>query len=1021
MSADAEQTPPIDDGRASDLLEAALATLAPERRIPTSTYRLQFHAGFKFTDAGRIVPYLHDLGITDCYASPYLKARPGSKHGYDIVDHRLLNPEIGDDDDFDAWVHALRAHDMGQILDIVPNHMGIVGNENLWWNDVLENGPCSAYAGFFDIDWCPAKAELHGKVLLPVLGNPYGKVLEAGEINLTYESGAFVIHYFTQRFPVSPESSLLCLRHRFDELEAMLAWDSADLMEYQSILTALGHLPPRAEANRRKAEERRREIEVIKRRLATLTESSAVLKEFLRENVELFNGQPGDPRSFDLLDQLLDAQVYRLAFWTVAADEINYRRFFDINDLAALGMEKPEVFAATHELIRCLLAERKVTGLRIDHIDGLYDPRQYLQRLQADFVLDSAQRIWAADGDHREDEWPHLQEQLSSKVGAVSEGPCPFRPLYIVVEKILGRGETLPDDWPAHGTTGYEFLNMVNGLFVEAANEAALSRIYHRYSGMDPAFREYVYRNKLLILRVSLSSELYMLGHQLDRLSERNRWSRDFTQTSLRHALREIIACFPVYRSYITDAVLPRDRFHIELAVNQAKRRNPAISKSIFDFVQEMLLLRYPDSATEADRDEQRRFVGKLQQFTGPAMAKGLEDTAFYVHDRLVSLNEVGGDPGRFGVSPEALNHFFAERQRSWPHALSATATHDTKRGEDARARINVLSEIPAQWRGCVSRWGRANKRFRFKVDDQEAPSRNDEYLLYQTLLGAWPLQDGIGAPRKEFVERICHYMGKAVHEAKVHSSWINPNQPYDAAVRQFVCHILDDKVNGRFLEDFVSFQARISHWGIFNSLAQMLLKIAAPGVPDFYQGTELWDFSLVDPDNRRAVDYDLRLQMLDKLKRQTPQEPGRLAEFALELLHAKEDGRIKLHLIRQALRERRSNPALFAEGEYLPAVVHGSKRENVFAFVRRHAGTCAIAAVPRLITRLTPNPGDVPVGRPVWQDDALQLPPQVSNGPFRNVFTGEVVTPIRNNDQDEMAMADVLSTFPVALLVAVV
>jgi (1->4)-alpha-D-glucan 1-alpha-D-glucosylmutase len=1044
------------------LLEKAVAVIRARSRLPESSYRLQFHAGFTFRDARLLVPYLHDLGITDCYASPYLKARPGSRHGYDISDHQALNPEVGSASEYEAWVQALHDHGMGQILDVVPNHMGILGNENAWWNDVLENGPSSSYAGFFDIDWYPVKPDLREKVLLGVLGDPYGKALEAQEISLSYERGAFAVHYYEHRFPVSPESSLLCLQHRLEELEQALGKESTEFMEYRSILTALGHLPPRAETEKTKTEERGREKEVIKRRLAALTESCSAVGQFIQRNVTIFNGNRGDPHSFDLLDRLLEDQAYRLAFWRVAADEINYRRFFDVNDLAALSMEKPEVFAATHSLILRLLAEGKITGLRIDHLDGLYDPKQYLERLQEHFVLEQVRQLAAPLPEFQEVEWQQGAEALLQKIRA--KNLAGDRLVYVVAEKILGKDEPIPEHWLLHGTTGYEFLKMLNGLFVDTSQEALVSRIYHRWTDMDPLFREYVYQNKFLTLQVSLSSELHMLAHQLDRLSDKHRWFRDFTLNSLRHALREIIACFPVYRSYITAEVLPRDRRHVEVAVHDAKQKNPAISSSIFDFIRDMLLLHYPETAGDDGRAEQRRFVGKFQQVTGPVMAKGLEDTSFYVYNRLLSLNEVGGDPGRFGVAPAALHEFNQDRQRLWPHALSATSTHDTKRSEDVRARLNILSELPRQWQKCLSRWKRRNKRHRVALESLDAPDRNDEYLLYQTLIGAWPL----GPPPipADFVARMQQYMAKAIREAKVHSSWINPNPAYDEAVCQFVARILDEKISRRFLNEFRAFQALVSHLGLFNSLSQTLLKIASPGVADFYQGTELWDFSLVDPDNRRPVDYTPRQRLLKELKntlaargerreardekesplsslapRPSPLTRGERREardekesplsslaprpspltpllaLARELVETKEDGRIKLFVTYQGLGCRRDHPGLFTRGQYLAAAPLGARAENVFACVRRQESQWAVAAVPRLVARLMSTIGDLPLGAQVWQDGVLLLPGIRPQQRCRNIFTGETLQVDEHDGQAALPLAAVFANFPVALL----
>jgi (1->4)-alpha-D-glucan 1-alpha-D-glucosylmutase len=1000
------------------LLGKTARLLAERQRLPESTYRLQFNARFTFRDARELVPYLGDLGVTDCYASPYLMARPGSLHGYDISDHNHLNPEIGSDADYEALVTALREHRLGQILDVVPNHMGI-GNTNAWWNDVLENGPASQYAGFFDIDWHSAlRPDLQDKVLLPMLGDPYGKALESGQLTLHYENGAFSIHYFRHHFPVSPDTYDRVLRLRLDELDGKLGATSEAHIEYQSVVTAVSHLPPRTTTEPARLAEREREKEVIKRRLATLVETNPAVREHVEANVLAFNGTPGRPHSFDPLDDLLGAQAYRLSFWRVASDEINYRRFFDINELAALSMEKPGVFEATHALVLRLLCEGKVTGVRIDHPDGLYDPREYLQRLQAHYALCAARAAFENDPEFAGRDWEEFRGPLleTLRQSAAGSGDSPFRrPLYVVVEKILGRNEPTPEDWPVHGATGYEFLNRLNGLFVESENAGAMGRIYERWRGRNGTFPDVLYQKKFLILQVSLASELHVLAHQLDRLSEKNRWSRDFTLNSLRHALREVVACFPVYRSYITgEPIHPRDRTYVRAAVARAKRKNPAISESLFDFVRDMILLKYPEGATDADRAEQRRFVGKFQQVTAPVMAKGMEDTAFYVYNRLVSLNEVGGDPDTFGVSVATFHRLNAERQAHWPHSLSSTATHDTKRGEDMRARLDVLSELPQEWQKAVPRWGRLNKKHRVPLEDGTAPDRNDEYLYYQTLVGAWPLGPFEGRAAEEFVARLQAYMEKATHESKVHTSWINPSPAYDDGVRQFVARTLDGRESAAFLDEFRRFQRRVSYYGFLNSLSQVLLKVVSPGVPDTYQGTELWDFSLVDPDNRRPVDYGLRRRLLDELKSAAGAGDGRLAEFARALAAAPEDGRVKMYVTWRALRARCDNPGLFTTGEYLPAEVVGSRRDHVCAFVRRREGRLAVAAAPRLMTRLVPDTGGLPLGAAVWEDTRLLLPGVEPGRRLKNLFTGEELTA---GEGASVMAAEVFANFPVALL----
>ncbi len=1002
-----------------ELLEKADQLIASRRRFPVSTYRLQFHEKFTFRAATAIVSYLHDLGITHCYASPYLKARPHSQHGYDIIDHRSLNPEIGSEDDYNSWVEALHSHNMGQILDMVPNHMGIVGNENVWWNDVLENGPSSPYASYFDIAWQDAtRPELLNRVLLPMLGDSYGKVLEAGQIHLEYNSGSFTIHYFDNRFPVAPHSYAQILAHDLPALESRLGKDAAPLNEYKSILTALSHLPDRNETDPHKVAERQREKEIIKRRLATLTGESVEVRESLEATVAGFNGTPSDAHSFDLLDELLNEQAYRLSYWRVAADEINYRRFFDVNELAALSMEKLEVFTAAHLLVLCFLGRGEIDGLRIDHPDGLYDPRQYLERLQSYFVLACARFVFDSEPQGSETPWKDLEgpllEKIDQRLGQAGEE----LPLYVVVEKILGANENLPADWMTHGTSGYDFVNVLNGLFVDPSGEKGLTQLYEHHTGENVAFGEVVYRKKYQVLRDALASELHMLGRQLDRLAQKNRWSRDFTRNTLRFALGQVIACFPVYRSYIAeDGVHDSDRKYVENAVRRAMRRNPTVSRSLFRFVRDMLLLRSLDSASDANLAEQRRFTGKFQQVTGPVMAKGVEDTAFYVYNRLLALNEVGGDPSQFGTKPDVVHRFNQTRQAHWPYALSPLSTHDTKRSEDVRARLNVLSELDAEWAEAVGRWTRLNEPHRGREEDEPVPDDNEEYLIYQTVVGAWPLEPCPPAESAQFVERIQNYVTKALHEAKVHTSWINPDEDYDAAVRKFVALILDERVSGPFLKDLREFCRPLSHFGLLNSLAQTLLRLTLPGAPDTYQGTELWDFSLVDPDNRRPVDYALRAEMLRSLDARLAGGTDRQV-LTRELIQSKEDGRVKLFVTAQTLRLRRDHPDLFSTGDYLPGQITGVQREHVFGFTRWSGHDAAIVLVPRLLTRLG-GPGRLPLGEAVWQDTRLLLPAQVSAARWRNLFTGQVVTAKQEQGQAVLALDEVFADFPVALLLS--
>jgi (1->4)-alpha-D-glucan 1-alpha-D-glucosylmutase len=990
-------------------------------RIPCATYRLQFNRTFTFDDARRIVPYLDALGISDLYASSYLAARPGSLHGYDIADHTRLNPEVGTPAEFDRFVAALVERGMGQILDVIPNHMGIAAACNRWWNDVLENGPGSPFAAFFDIDWDPVKRQLANRVLLPILGDQYGLVLERQELRLQYRDGGFSLHYYETALPIAPESVAQILRLRLPALLEERGEADPSLQEYQSVIASLDNLPGRTETAADRVQARRREAEVIRRRLGRLADTCQGIRDSLEETIRLINGRRGDPRSFDHLDRLLDSQVYRLAHWRVAADEINYRRFFDINELAAIRMERDAVFREAHRLVLALVAAGKVTGLRLDHPDGLYHPAQYFRALQRDRYFQCVQARLAGGQEASPGNEAGLAEAARWFEDTCLANPrsSPCRPLYLIAEKILARGERLPGEWAVHGTTGYDLLNLINGLFVDKASEKLLTAAYGDFTGQRTPFSDLVYESKRLILQVSMSSELNVLGHALDRLAERNRHSRDFTLNSLTEALREVIANFPVYRTYIDGReaeVALQDRACIEVATAFAKRRNPATNASVFDFIRDTLLLRYPEGTDDLFREDQRAFVRKFQQLTAPVTAKGIEDTAFYRYNRLISLNEVGGEPERFGVGLDEFHARCVARQSEWPASLSATSTHDTKRGEDVRARINVLSEFPRQWRAAVSRWHRINRRHLTSLDGESAPDRNDEYLLYQTLIGAWPLAPMGPEENAAFALRIQEFLLKAGREAKIRTSWINPDEPYESAVRSFVARILDPATGRRFLREFAVFQRPIAQLGMVNGLAQVLLKITTPGVPDFFQGTELWDLSLVDPDNRRPVDFAPRIRLLEEL--QTRIATGDLMGLARELIVRWPDGRVKLYAIHRALAARRAALDLFRNGAYLPLPAEGPCAESLCAFVRQLPGWSAITVVPRLNARNTEGGSVLPLGPAVWRDTIIRLPGTAVDR-YLETFTGERVTAHPHPEGRQISVADLLAVFPVALLVS--
>lgn len=993
-------------------------TALAKARIPAATYRLQLNAGFRFQDAERIVPYLAALGVSDVYVSPFFKARTGSMHGYDIVDHNQLNPELGSREDFDSYCESLGRHGMGQILDFVPNHMCIEGGENRRWLDLLENGPSSIHGNFFDVDWSPVKKELTDKVLIPVLGDQYGTVLDNGELVLSFEDGAFFISYYEHRFPIIPKSYCPVLTLRLSELERLLHQNNEGYQELLSIVTAISHLPFYTERDPELVQERYREKEVIKRRLWNLCRENWAIKEFIDENVRIFNGEKGNPHSFDLLDGMLRNQIYRLAHWRTATDEINYRRFFDINELGAIRMENQQVFEETHQLLLELVREGKVTGLRIDHADGLYDPTDYFRRLQRACFLQTGLALLtgATGGQAPPDEEKGLIERILEMYDEMVSVSSQAKPFYIIGEKILAKNEQLPEDWQVYGTTGYEFANAVTGFMVDTRNGREFDAIYSRFIQDKPNFAEIVYRKKMQIMKFSMGGEINTLGHYLNALSESNRHTRDFTMGSLVKALMEVIAHFPVYRTYTaTRKVADRDRQYIEYAVSKAKRRNPAMSESIFTFIEDVLLLRFYDSTSGREQEQWLDFVMRFQQLTGPVMAMGLEDTAFYVYNRLVSLNEVGGTPERFGITIEAFHGQNIERARSNPATMLNTSTHDTKRSEDVRARICVLSEDPASWQNCLRRWSRINRPRKVIVHGVRVPDRNEEYLLYQTIIGVWPAQDEMGGVQRPLVERLKEYMLKAMREAKVNTSWINPDYLHEEAALHFVETILRDVPANGFLADLRRSIPGIIRCGMLNSLSHTLLKAASPGIPDFYQGTELWDFSLVDPDNRRPVDFEIRAAMLQELQAAELERGPRA--LARELLETMNDGKVKLFLVWKLLYHRRAHRTVFEVGKYLPLEVHGQQSDNVCAFERYDDGKTLIAVAPRFFTRLCAQAGGLPLGADVWKDTRLVIPFESTGRIYRNVITGERLATSLWEGQTSFPLATVLADFPVALL----
>jgi (1->4)-alpha-D-glucan 1-alpha-D-glucosylmutase len=925
-------------------------------RIPTATYRIQFYGGFPFEAARKLVPYLADLGISDIYASPIFKARAGSTHGYDVVDPTQFNPEVGTPEQFDALVATLQQHQMGWLQDIVPNHMAY-DTENQFLVDILEHGPDSEFFDFFDIEWNHAYESFRGRVLAPLLGNFYGECLEKGEIQLKYDEAGLSIHYYSLRLPVKIESYVHFIVHNLGQLARSLGRRHPDFIKLLGVLYLIKNIPSET-----KGRERYDQIAFVKGLLWELYHQNSEIQAFFDANLIAFNGEAGNPDSFNGLESLLSEQFYRLSFWKVGAEEINYRRFFTVNELISVKVEELRVFNKTHSLIEQAVKQGKITGLRIDHIDGLYDPTQYLERLR-------------------------------EKVGDT----------YITVEKILELDETLPSHWPIQGTSGYEYLNYLNGVFCQTENEQAMQEVYTRFTGSRLSFEDLVTEKKHLIIEKNLGGDVDNLAQRLKRIAGQTRKGSDFTAYGLKRALTEVLAVFPVYRTYIaSQSVSEADCSCIQAAIEKAKGHIPLLLNELH-YIECLLLRKDEEHLTEEQKEERLHFVMKFQQMTGPLMAKGLEDTALYIFNRLLSLNEVGGNPGHFGITAERFHTFNQKQGDRWPHGMNTAATHDTKRGEDVRARLNVLSEIPTVWEEQVQRWSALNQAKKPEMNGRALPDRNDEYFLYQTLIGAFPFTE---AEFPGFVQRVKDYVVKAVREAKVHTAWLRPDNTYEESYLQFVEGILH---HAEFLQAFRPFQQQVAEYGMFNSLAQVLLKNASPGVPDLYQGNELWDLSLVDPDNRRPVDYERRISFLHEIQERSRHDILGLID---EMLAVKEDGRIKLFLTHRVLQARKANLALFQSGDYQPLAVSGKLANHIIAFARSHEGQVALAIVPRFLTSLI-QPGELPLGEQVWQDTQIHLPAKMP-ATWTNGITAQPL-----QCQQTLPIAQALHHFPVALLLA--
>ena len=981
------------------LTELIWSELVEQSRTPRAFYRLQFGPSFTFKDAERLIPYLDALGISDLYASPIFKPRSESTHGYDTVNYNALNPALGTQEEFDQLCGALKERGMSMLLDIVPNHMG-VSTENEWWTDVLKHGPSSKYATYFDIDWKPYNRILENKVLLPILHSHYGEVLEDGHLKVVYWHGDFYVHYYDHQFPMTPESYLHILDHLLDNLPEKLDHQEEWIrLETESLRRSLQYLPAYWLTDEHSMSTRRREQKIIRWRFLGLFDKSEVFRHHLQAALDTINGTKGTPASFDTLDVILSEQPYHLAYWQVASDEINYRRFFDVNDMAAIRTENLQVFVDTHRLTFKLLATGAVSGLRIDHPDGLWNPERYFWRLQKGYV--------DAYISHRIPDNPSKVNQIADHFNHrldTDEYKSTW-PLYVLGEKILSDSEPLPESWAVHGTTGYEFMYMVGNLFIDSTSEEAFDQLYEDFTGEYFIFEELTDFTKKLIMSQSLTSEITALTAELARIVEQNRRFRGYTQNILAVVLSEFMSALNIYRTYITgpNHVSKRDQSYIEAAMTRAKQNNPLIPKRVFDFLLDVLLMRNLHLFNEEHHDALKNFVMKFQQITGPIMAKSVEDTAFYIYNRLCSLNEVGGHPDHFGISIQDFHQHNAAIKSSYPQTMVSTSTHDTKRSEDVRCRLHVLSEMPAKWHNAINTWSALNGDALSSLDGQPAPSRNDEYLIYQTLLGTYiPSED-----QDVYVGRIIRYMHKAINEAKIHSNWINPNHDYAEAISSFIRKIW---ANNAFRTSFDLLYQEVAFFGRINSLSQVLLKLTCPGIPDIYQGTELWDYSLVDPDNRRPVDFTLRAVLLESLKNGLSPDRKKLAE---DLLSNDSTGAIKLYIVYQALRFRSQHESLFSEGKYTPVESRGDKAEHVCCFERTEGDKHIVVVVPRLCYSLMKGEPALPIGMSAWGNTTIKLgsPGDV----YKNILTDERA---ETDKKGKAMMGTVFSSIPYALLV---
>jgi (1->4)-alpha-D-glucan 1-alpha-D-glucosylmutase len=902
-------------------------------RARLATYRLQFNSNFRFRDAVSILDYLRELGISDIYASPVLASRSGSGHGYDVTDPTKIDLDVGGEEEFAALQAALEQRGMGLVLDLVPNHMA-ASKENRWWMDVLEFGPDSPFASYFDIDWKPPSRTLENKLLLPFLGRPFGDVLNDGELHLDWQDRRFILRYGEQLFPIAPTSYAEILNSSAKGKSSLLETDSPTAQEWRGVLAVAQAI---AVGNATLAPaDRRAKFEGMCDRLHQLLMASPEVYAHVESTLEVFNGKPGTPSSFNELEHILAGQHYRLAFWQTASDAINYRRFFSITDLVGVRVDDPAVFDATHEKAIRIGLSKSCSGFRIDHIDGLREPARYLKR---------------------------LRERLSSQRPEHDD-------LYLIVEKILEQNEWLPGDWSVEGTTGYDYLNFANRLLVDERQAKKLEEIYSKWIGLAVEFEDLLYDKKKLVMRTLLGVEMRALSRGLAELARDDRYARELHPAEMAEALIEVTACLPVYRTYIQSIEIPESaRKIITEAIESARSRRSTLAAEYFNFVSDVLLLAAVEHIRPEQREARLAFVTRWQQFTGSIMAKGLEDTALYIYFPLASLNEVGGDPRLSSDDRSAFHELIAMRQKSWPNSMNATTTHDTKRSEDTRARIAVLSEIPEKWEAALLCSSRANDKFVHKANGAAVPDRNEEYLFYQTLVGVWPLHEDEWTT---LVSRVQDYMIKATREAKVHTRWTTPNETHESALRDFIAGVLDRKSNAEFCFKFEQFQQFTALYGMMNGLSQTLLKTTCPGVPDCYQGAELWDLRLVDPDNRGTVDFEKRRELAGVLRETYESQDNENIE---KMLASWRDGVVKMHVLRRALNARKANPDLFVDGEYLPIEIRGEHKDRVVAFARKNGNEWLISISVRCIASVQAPVIGREKRRDFWSQTELILP----------------------------------------------